>query len=112
MTSGGGLRRDRSTRRTDGASLSVPSWLRNSQLAAVQEFVRGRLASYKMPRRLVIVDELPVLASRKVDKMLCLQNTRGTLPIRAYAIPVRAFLRQVSVLISPDSTDHYLHSRT
>ena len=37
-------------------------------LDAVQEFVRGGLAGYKMPRRLVIVDELPVLASGKVDK--------------------------------------------
>jgi acyl-CoA synthetase (AMP-forming)/AMP-acid ligase II len=37
-------------------------------LDAVQDFVRGRLAGYKMPRRLVIVDELPVMASGKVDK--------------------------------------------
>lgn len=37
-------------------------------LAAVQDFVRGRLAGYKMPRRLVIVDDLPILASGKVDK--------------------------------------------
>jgi acyl-CoA synthetase (AMP-forming)/AMP-acid ligase II len=37
-------------------------------LDAVQDFVRGGLAGYKMPRRLVIVDELPVLASGKVDK--------------------------------------------
>jgi acyl-CoA synthetase (AMP-forming)/AMP-acid ligase II len=37
-------------------------------LGAVQDFVRRRLAGYKIPRRLVIVDELPVLASGKVDK--------------------------------------------
>jgi acyl-CoA synthetase (AMP-forming)/AMP-acid ligase II len=37
-------------------------------LDAVQDFVRRRLAGYKMPRRLVIVDELPVSASGKVDK--------------------------------------------
>ena len=37
-------------------------------LDAVQDFVRRRLAGYKMPRRLVIVDELPVMASGKVDK--------------------------------------------
>jgi acyl-CoA synthetase (AMP-forming)/AMP-acid ligase II len=37
-------------------------------LGTVQDFVRRRLAGYKIPRRLVIVDELPVLASGKVDK--------------------------------------------
>ena len=37
-------------------------------LDAVQDFVRRRLAGYKIPRRLVIVDELPLLASGKVDK--------------------------------------------
>ena len=37
-------------------------------LDAVQDFVRRGLAGYKIPRRLVIVEELPVLASGKVDK--------------------------------------------
>ncbi|BBZ27278.1 fatty-acyl-CoA synthase [Mycolicibacterium madagascariense] len=37
-------------------------------LETVQEHVRGRLAGYKVPRRLVVVDELRVLASGKVDK--------------------------------------------
>jgi acyl-CoA synthetase (AMP-forming)/AMP-acid ligase II len=37
-------------------------------LEAVQEYVRPRLAAYKMPRRLVIVADLPVLASGKIDK--------------------------------------------
>jgi acyl-CoA synthetase (AMP-forming)/AMP-acid ligase II len=37
-------------------------------LARAQEFVRETLASYKVPRRLVIVDELPVLPSGKIDK--------------------------------------------
>lgn len=37
-------------------------------LVRVQEFVRQRLAAYKVPRRLVIVDELPVLPSGKIDK--------------------------------------------
>lgn len=37
-------------------------------LARAQEFVRANLASYKVPRRLVIVDELPVLPSGKIDK--------------------------------------------
>jgi acyl-CoA synthetase (AMP-forming)/AMP-acid ligase II len=37
-------------------------------LERVQDFVRQRLAGYKVPRRLVIVTELPVLPSGKVDK--------------------------------------------
>jgi acyl-CoA synthetase (AMP-forming)/AMP-acid ligase II len=37
-------------------------------LQEVQEFVRSRLAGYKIPRRLVVVDELPVLPSGKIDK--------------------------------------------
>jgi acyl-CoA synthetase (AMP-forming)/AMP-acid ligase II len=46
----------------------VPGSGANLTLDAVQDFVRRRLAGYKIPRRLVIVDELPVLASGKVDK--------------------------------------------
>jgi acyl-CoA synthetase (AMP-forming)/AMP-acid ligase II len=37
-------------------------------LETVQNGVRARLAGYKVPRRLVIVDQLPTLASGKVDK--------------------------------------------
>jgi len=37
-------------------------------LDAVQEHVRPLLAGYKVPRRLFIVDELPVLPSGKIDK--------------------------------------------
>jgi acyl-CoA synthetase (AMP-forming)/AMP-acid ligase II len=37
-------------------------------LDVVADFVRQRLAGYKVPRRLVIVTELPMLASGKVDK--------------------------------------------
>ena len=37
-------------------------------LAMVQEGVRQSLARYKVPRRMVLVDDLPVLASGKVDK--------------------------------------------
>jgi acyl-CoA synthetase (AMP-forming)/AMP-acid ligase II len=37
-------------------------------LETVQAHVRQTLAGYKVPRRLVIVDELPALASGKVDK--------------------------------------------
>jgi acyl-CoA synthetase (AMP-forming)/AMP-acid ligase II len=37
-------------------------------LDEVQRRVRDRLARYKVPRRMFIIDELPVLASGKVDK--------------------------------------------
>jgi acyl-CoA synthetase (AMP-forming)/AMP-acid ligase II len=37
-------------------------------LEAIQEFVRSRLAGYKVPRRLVIAEELPILPSGKIDK--------------------------------------------
>jgi len=46
----------------------VPSAGAVLTLAAVQDGVRQRLARYKVPRRLVLVAELPVLASGKVDK--------------------------------------------
>jgi acyl-CoA synthetase (AMP-forming)/AMP-acid ligase II len=38
------------------------------ELDAVQNAVRHRLARYKVPRRLRVVDELPLLATGKVDK--------------------------------------------
>jgi acyl-CoA synthetase (AMP-forming)/AMP-acid ligase II len=37
-------------------------------LEAIQEFVRSRLAGYKVPHRLVIAEELPLLPSGKIDK--------------------------------------------
>jgi acyl-CoA synthetase (AMP-forming)/AMP-acid ligase II len=37
-------------------------------LESLQQHVRTTLAGYKVPRRLVLVAELPVLASGKVDK--------------------------------------------
>ncbi|MGV0793480.1 AMP-binding protein [Mycolicibacterium sp. XJ1819] len=37
-------------------------------LDTVREYARGRLAGYKLPRRLVVVPELPVLPSGKIDK--------------------------------------------
>ncbi|BCQ07465.1 fatty-acyl-CoA synthase [Mycobacterium heckeshornense] len=46
----------------------VPRPGQTPTLAAVQECARKKLAGYKVPRRLVIVDELPMLASGKVDK--------------------------------------------
>jgi len=46
----------------------VPSGSNSPTLEALQDGVRRRLARYKVPRRLVLVSELPVLASGKVDK--------------------------------------------
>jgi acyl-CoA synthetase (AMP-forming)/AMP-acid ligase II len=46
-------------------------------LEAVQEGVRQRLARYKVPRRLVLVAELPVLASGKVDKKRLRADLKG-----------------------------------
>jgi len=46
----------------------VPSAGASPSLEALQEGVRKRLARYKVPRRLVLVTELPILASGKVDK--------------------------------------------
>lgn len=40
----------------------------NVTLDEIQAFTRERLAAYKVPRRLMIVDEMPVLPSGKVDK--------------------------------------------
>jgi acyl-CoA synthetase (AMP-forming)/AMP-acid ligase II len=46
----------------------VPRSGASPTLEAVQEGVRQQLARYKVPRRLVLVADLPVLASGKVDK--------------------------------------------
>jgi len=48
----------------------VPSAGNSPTLEALQDGVRRRLARYKVPRRLVLVSELPMLASGKVDKKL------------------------------------------
>jgi acyl-CoA synthetase (AMP-forming)/AMP-acid ligase II len=46
-------------------------------LETVQEGVRQRLARYKVPRRLVLVAELPALASGKVDKKQLRADLKG-----------------------------------
>ena len=46
----------------------VPCSGASPTLETVQEGVRQRLARYKVPRRLLLVADLPVLASGKVDK--------------------------------------------
>jgi acyl-CoA synthetase (AMP-forming)/AMP-acid ligase II len=47
-------------------------------LEVIQDFVRSRLARYKVPRRLVLVAELPVLASGKVDKKRLRADVAGS----------------------------------
>jgi acyl-CoA synthetase (AMP-forming)/AMP-acid ligase II len=46
----------------------VPTAGASPTLEALQDGVRQRLARYKVPRRLVLLSDLPVLASGKVDK--------------------------------------------
>jgi acyl-CoA synthetase (AMP-forming)/AMP-acid ligase II len=46
----------------------VPRSGASPTLDAIQDFVRPRLARYKVPRRLITVSELPTLPSGKVDK--------------------------------------------
>jgi acyl-CoA synthetase (AMP-forming)/AMP-acid ligase II len=55
----------------------VPCSGASPTLEAVQEGVRQRLARYKVPRRLVLVADLPVLASGKVDKKRLRANLKG-----------------------------------
>ena len=47
-------------------------------LLEIQEHVRRSLARYKVPRRLVLMEELPVLASGKVDKKRLRSDLDGT----------------------------------
>jgi acyl-CoA synthetase (AMP-forming)/AMP-acid ligase II len=46
----------------------------------LQEHVRSRLARYKVPRLVVVTDELPVLATGKVDKKLLRARSRAAPP--------------------------------
>jgi acyl-CoA synthetase (AMP-forming)/AMP-acid ligase II len=55
----------------------VPRSGASPTLETVQEGVRERLARYKVPRRLVLVDDLPVLASGKVDKKRLRADLKG-----------------------------------
>jgi fatty-acyl-CoA synthase len=45
----------------DGASVTVTA-------AAVREFLDGQVARYKLPREVVVIDELPRTASGKIRK--------------------------------------------
>jgi fatty-acyl-CoA synthase len=42
-------------------------------LASVDRFCRGKIASYKIPRRVIVLDELPMTSSGKVQKHLLRQ---------------------------------------
>jgi acyl-CoA synthetase (AMP-forming)/AMP-acid ligase II len=55
----------------------VPCSGASPTLEMVQERVRERLARYKVPRRLVLVVDLPLLASGKVDKKLLRANLKS-----------------------------------
>jgi acyl-CoA synthetase (AMP-forming)/AMP-acid ligase II len=55
----------------------VPCSGASPTLEMVQERVRERLARYKVPRRLVLVADLPLLASGKVDKKLLRANLKS-----------------------------------
>ena len=55
----------------------VPRSGASPTLEMVQEGVRQRLARYKVPRRLMLVADLPVLASGKVDKKRLRADLRG-----------------------------------
>jgi acyl-CoA synthetase (AMP-forming)/AMP-acid ligase II len=46
----------------------VPHQGRDVDPAAISEFVSGRLASYKVPRRVMVLEELPMTGSAKVRK--------------------------------------------
>ena len=50
------------------AAVVVPAPGASPSLEALQDGVRQRLARYKVPRRLVLLAGLPLLASGKVDK--------------------------------------------
>jgi len=55
----------------------VPRTGASPTLETVQAGVRKRLARYKVPRRLVLMADLPVLASGKVDKKQLRAELRG-----------------------------------
>jgi acyl-CoA synthetase (AMP-forming)/AMP-acid ligase II len=49
--------------------------------AEIEAHCRARLASYKVPKRIVIVSELPLLPIGKVDKR-ALREQAGVAPVR------------------------------
>ena len=49
-------------------------------LGELQQALRRNLATFKVPRRLLIVDELPVLPSGKVDKKRLRRDVSAAVP--------------------------------
>jgi acyl-CoA synthetase (AMP-forming)/AMP-acid ligase II len=45
-------------------------------LEEVKEFLRGRLARYKIPKRIVVVGELPKTGTGKIQKFILREQTR------------------------------------
>jgi fatty-acyl-CoA synthase len=45
--------------------------------AALLGFARGRLAGYKVPKRVVVVDALPRLGSGKIDRQALAREAAG-----------------------------------
>jgi fatty-acyl-CoA synthase len=46
-------------------------------VAEVQDFLRGRLARYKVPKALEVVDELPKTSTGKIQKFVLRSRVRG-----------------------------------
>lgn len=57
-------------------AVSVAAGAAAPTLADIRNFGRGRLADYKLPRRVVVLDELPLTSNAKVDKR-CLAESAG-----------------------------------
>jgi fatty-acyl-CoA synthase len=47
-------------------------------VAEVQEFLRGRLARFKVPKDVAVVDELPKTATGKIQKFVLRERSRAT----------------------------------
>jgi acyl-CoA synthetase (AMP-forming)/AMP-acid ligase II len=59
-----------------GAAFVVPEPGAAPTLDGLRAFCRARLADYKAPDRLVVVDELPLTAMHKVDKAALARRAR------------------------------------
>jgi acyl-CoA synthetase (AMP-forming)/AMP-acid ligase II len=57
------------------------------EAAALEQFTRDRLAPFKVPKRWVFADDLPMTASGKVQKFLVREKLEGELTPRGQAAP-------------------------
>ncbi len=60
-----------------GIAFVVPQDPDRFELAAVTEYLRSRLANYKVPKRFVVMAELPQLANGKVDRVQLRHQARA-----------------------------------